>query len=220
MMSLSSFHDVGFLEARRVSSKARLGLWVLCAAAVLGTVSCASFGQPRISGQGSSDWSAVLGLEAGDRVVVGYRDDPALRLLRRVGRGNDPEPFRILGEPRVAGRLLSSDESSIEVLTDEAAAISVVVPYPVVVTVDVVEVGPEDPRTNGVLIGAAAGLGVAAAAGLFSADDLVFSGKVVYASGFAAGGALIGLLIDGHTTAATHRRVYDARTVATRRPRR
>jgi hypothetical protein len=106
--------------------------------------------------------------------------------------------------------------SSIEVLTDEAAAISVVVPYPVVITVDVFEVGPEDPRTNGVLIGAAAGLGVAAAAGLFSADDLVFSGKVVYASGFAAGGALIGLLIDGRTTAATHRRVYYARTVTTR----
>ena len=200
-----------------MSSKARLRLCVLCAAAVLVSVSCATLGQPRISGQGSSDWSAVLRLEAGDRVVVGYRPDAGVPLLRRVG-GNDPESFRILGDPRVAGTLRAIDESSIEVLTDEAAAISVVVPYPVVVTVDVIEVGPEDPRTNGLLIGAAAGVGVAAALGLFSAEaeDVAFEYRLLVAGGFAAGGALIGLLIDGYTTGETQRRIYDARTVTTR----
>lgn len=181
----------------------------LVATVAITTCACAIGPRPTVTEAAVQGWDSVLQLEPGTHVIVRFRPDAENPPLRRLPN-EEAAPIRFLGDPMIEGSFDGADGSSMSVTTGNRGEARILLARDIVVTIDVIEKAPRDSSNDGTLIGAAAGIGIAAILGVFGADDLVFSGKILYAAGFAAGGALLGRAIDGAHSGKVRHRVYVA----------
>lgn len=147
----------------------------------------------------AGEWNAVAQLPRGEHVIVTIDCDHAgLDVCNLAVRAAATDRY-----PFIDAALVEVADDALLLRPRRRDTTVLLLPRPAVVAVDA-EV--DDARVNGTLVGVLAGLGVCAVAGCFTESDIVFYGKVMIASWFAAGGAGVGYLIDRGRR--TTRRIY------------